>query len=261
MMDQDEPDLPGAIEPKTVHMTWSPALRGMGVFGLVLLMCLIPVVLMTPGLIAAAWLSIAGNTTEGKVVAIRDNRDPVADPYRTRKYYAISTVQFDDNAGHHVFEWNGKMPAPALSRSRWPEIGDVVPVRVLEGIPSSARVDRFADIWLPHGLLWPMCFVFVLVGGAFSFGHYRARRRGLDLETRNQCIDVDCIEVEKDTSYTDGRHFRYVAQFKVDGRSFISRTPTSKQRLNPMSSGQILYLPEDPSVNRLEILDKMDCLS
>ena len=253
MESDEELELPDVIEPKLVHMTWPPALRGMGIFGLVLLMCLIPVVLMTPGLIAAFWLSIAGNTTEGKVVAIRDNRDPVADPYRTLKYYAISTIQFEHNAGRHTFEWDGKMPAPGLSKPRWPEIGQSVSVRVLNGIPSSAKVDRFADIWLPAALLWPMCMALAFVGGAFSFGHYRARIRGLELEIRNRFIDVDAIAIEKDRSYTDGRHFRYVAEFNVDGLTYISRSPTWKKRLNPISSGQILYLPEDPAVNWLVI--------
>ncbi len=84
-------------------------------------------------------------------------------------------------------------------------------------------------------------------------GHLRARRRGMELELRNQWIDVDNIRVEKDRSYTDGLHFRYVAEFEVDGRCFISRSPTRKQRIKPASTGRILYSPEDPSVNWLVV--------
>ncbi len=83
--------------------------------------------------------------------------------------------------------------------------------------------------------------------------HLRARRRGMELELRNQSIDVNSIRVEKDRSYMDGHHFRYVAEFEVDGRRFLSRTPTRKQRLKPVTTGRILYSPEDPSVNWLAI--------
>ncbi|MEN9308704.1 MAG: hypothetical protein RL173_2636 [Fibrobacterota bacterium] len=254
MMEQDEPDLPDAIEPKLVHMTWSPALRGMGIFLIMFLLGLIPTLFMTPGLISAMWLSIAGSNVVGTIVEVRDNRNPADDATRSGKYSSVvSTIEFQDLTKRHTFKWYGRMPASGITKYRWPLIGESVPVLVLEGSPSTARVDRFEDVWLPHGLLWPASMVFVLAGIALSYGQFRARRRGAELALRNQCKEVNNILVEKDDTYTDGRHFRYAAEFAVDGLTYISRSPTWKKRLNPISSGQILYLPEDPAVNWLVI--------
>jgi hypothetical protein len=254
-MDLDESQEVDPIEPRLVHMTWPSALGGAGVFLLVLLIGLIPSVLMTPGLISAVWLTIAGTNTTGHIVEVWDTRNPADDATRTWKSRptVAATIEFQTESGRHAFEWVGRMRAPGLRRPRAPVIGDSVGVRYLEGDRSSAKVRRFADIWLPHGMFWPMGMAFVLIGGGFAMGHLRARRRGMALELRNQCTEVDNIRIEKDDSYTDGRHFRYVAEFEVDGRRFVSRAPTRKKRLEPLASGQVLYLPEDPSVNWLVI--------
>lgn len=94
--------------------------------------------------------------------------------------------------------------------------------------------------------------VFVLAGGALSFGQFVARRRGIELAMRHRVIVTENVQVEDDDSYTDGSHFRYVAEFEVDGRRFLSRSPTVKKQLSPLLTGKVLYSPEDPSVNWLE---------
>lgn len=241
------------IEPRLVHMTWPPALRGAGGFLLVLFMGLVPSVLMMPGLISAVWLTVAGTNTNGHIVEIRNIGNPHDDATRTWKTYpsVAATIEFQGGKGRHAFEWVGRMPSPSSRRPRAPKVGDSIRVRYLEGDPASAKVHRVGDIWIPHGLIWPMGMAFVLIGGGFAMGHLRARRRGMELELRHHCIDVDNIQIEKDDSYTDGRHFRYVAAFEVDGRRYLSRTPTRKQRLKPVSTGRVLFSPEDPSVNWL----------
>lgn len=243
-----------SIEPRIVHMTWPPALRGAGGFLLVMFIGLVPTVLMTPGLISAVWLSIAGTNTTGRIVEVWNTLNPGDNATRTGRYPTIAArIEFQDGSERHAIEWLGKFRVPGTTRWRASMVGDSIGVRYLEGDPSSARVRRFGDIWLPHGLFWPMGMVFVLIGGGFAMRHLRARRRGMELELRNQSIDVNNIRVEKDRSYMDGHHFRYVAEFEVDGRRFLSRTPTRKQRLKPVTTGRILYSPEDPSVNWLAI--------
>ena len=253
-MDLDESQEDDAVEPRLVHMTWPPALRGVGGFLLVLFMGLVPSVLMTPGLISAVWLTIAGTNTTGHIVEVWDTRDPANNTSRTGRYATVAArIEFQDGSGRHDLEWLGRFRTPGFNRWRAPVVGDSIGVRYLEGDPSSAKVRRFGHIWLPHGLLWPMCMTFVLIGGGFAMGHLRARRRGMELELRNQSVDVSDIRVEKDSSYMDGLHFRYVAEFEVGGRRFHSRTPTRKQRLKPVSTGRVLYAPEDPSVNWLVV--------
>lgn len=242
------------IEPRLVHMTWTPALRGVGGFLLVLFIGLIPSVLMTPGLISAVWLTIAGTNATGHIVEVWDTRDPDDHSTRTGRYATVaSRIEFQDGSERHTIEWLGRFRAPGIKQWRHAVVGDSIGVRYLEGDASSARVRRFEDIWLPHGLLWPMCMTFVLIGGGFAMRHLRARRRGMQLELRNRSIQVDRIHVKKDRSYTDGLHFRHVAVFEVDGRRYLSRTPTRKRRLKPVSTGRVLYSPEDPSVNWLVI--------
>lgn len=253
-MDLDESPEDDSIEPRLVHMTWPPALRGAGGFLLVLFMGLVPSVLMTPGLISAVWLTIAGTNTTGYIVEVWDTRNPDDDASRTGQYATVAArIEFQDGSERHALEWLGRLPAPGLKRGRAPVVGDTIGVRYLEGDPSSARVRRFEEIWLPHGMIWPIGMVFVLIGGGFALRHLRARRRGMELELRNQTIDVSDIRVEKDSSYMDGLHFRYAAEFEVDGSRFVSRSPTKKKRLKPHSTGRILYSPEDPSVNWLLI--------
>lgn len=253
-MDFEESPEEDLIEPRLVHMTWPPALGGAGIFLLVLLVGLIPSVLMTPRLVSALWLSFAGTSTTGRIVEIWDARNPDDDATRTGRYPTVAArIVFQDGSERHAFEWLGRFPAPGLKRGRAPVVGDSIRVRYLEGDPASARVNRFGDIWIPHGLIWPMGAAFVLIGGWCARGHLRARRRGMELELRNHCIQVDTINAEKDDSYTDGLHFRHVAVFEVDGRRYLSRTPTRKRRLKPVSTGRVLYSPEDPSVNWLVI--------
>jgi len=217
-LDFEESPEDDAIEPRLVHMTWPPALRGVGGFLLVLFMGLVPSVLMTPGLISAVWLTIAGTNTTGHIVEVWDTRDPADNTNRTGRYATVAArIEFQDGSGRHDLEWLGRFRTPGFNRWRAPVVGDSIGVRYLEGDPSSAKVRRFGHIWLPHGLLWPMCMTFVLIGGGFAMGHLRARRRGMELELRNQSVDVSDIRVEKDSSYMDGLHFRYVAEFEVDG--------------------------------------------
>lgn len=214
---------------------------------------LIPALLMTPGLIASLWLSGAGNETMGHVVRTRDIGGAIDEVHRTGKQpTVVATIEYMESGVAHRLEWLGWMSARGLGGKRLPVVGDSLPILYLNGHASLARVDRFADVWLPHGLLWPASMVFVLAGGALSFGQFVARRRGIELAMRHRVIVTENVQVEDDDSYTDGSHFRYVAEFEVDGRRFLSRSPTVKKQLSPLLTGKVLYSPEDPSVNWLE---------